>query len=89
MFCFCFLFIFNDSGQTNYAYLRIYRTDLRRVFRVGGTVPVDDESQVGFSIPQRKLPWQPNFVGFSACRWMRAASGEGGRVNWPLNPYSP
>ena len=41
-------------------------------------MPVDDESQVGFSISQGKLPWQPNFVRFSACRCMQTASGEGG-----------
>ena len=29
----CLLFIFNDFSQTNY--LKIYRTDLRQIFRIG------------------------------------------------------
>jgi len=44
MFCFCFLYIFNDSCQTDY--LKVYRTDLRRIFTVGGTVAVDDQSEI-------------------------------------------
>jgi len=32
-------------------YLKIYRTDLRQIFRVGKTTAVDDQSEISFSIP--------------------------------------
>ena len=32
-------------------YLKIYRTDLRQMFRVGKTTAVDDQSEISFSIP--------------------------------------
>ena len=41
--------IFNDCCQTNY--VNVYRTDRRKIFRVGRTVALDDQ-------------WQPIFVGF-------------------------
>ena len=45
--------VFNDYCQTNY--FKIYRTDLRQIFRVGRT-------QITFSILQRTLPQQPVLV---------------------------
>jgi len=52
-FCFCFLFIFSHSCRTNY--LNIYWTDLRRSFRVGRTMAVNDESEVSVFNRQRTL----------------------------------
>jgi len=69
IFCFrlYFLFIFNDSRQANYR--KIYSTDLRQILRViCRTLSVDDRSEMSFSIPQGKLPWQSIFVGFSQGR---------------------
>jgi len=51
-----YLFIFNDSCQTNY--FRIYRTDLRQIVTVGRMV--DDQSKTNVSIPHGTLPWQAN-----------------------------
>jgi len=45
--------VFNDYCQTNY--FKIYRTDLRQIFRVGRT-------QITFSILQRTLPQQSVLV---------------------------
>ena len=61
MFC----FIFNNSCQTSY--LKIHRTYLRQIFKVGRTyqnVAIDNQSGISFSIPLATLPWQPVFVGF-------------------------
>jgi len=52
--------VFNDYCQTNY--FKIYRTDLRQIFRVGRTTAVDDQSEISFSILQRTLPQQPVLV---------------------------
>jgi len=58
--CFFLVYLFfNDFRQTNY--LKICRTDLHHSFRVGRTLAMDDQSEIGFSIPQRTLPWQPIF----------------------------
>ena len=43
-FCFCFLFIFNDICQTNY--LKIYRSYLRQILRVGRTMAARDQSEI-------------------------------------------
>jgi len=67
-----FLIFFNDSGKT--ICLKIYRTDLRRSFRIGRTMVVDYQSEISFSVPRETLPWQPIFVGFSA----RVSLGAGG-----------
>jgi len=32
---------------------------------------VDDQPEISFLIPLGTLPWQPNFVGFSARVWMQ------------------
>jgi len=37
------------------AYLKINRTDIRQIFRVGRTVAVDDQSKVSFSAHQGTL----------------------------------
>jgi len=47
---------YNDCQTFN---LNTYQTDLHPVFRVGRTVAVGEWSEVGFSIPQGTLPWQP------------------------------
>jgi len=39
-----YLFIFNDSRQTNY--LKIYRIDLCQIFRVGRIMAVDDRPEI-------------------------------------------
>jgi len=61
MFCFCFLFIFDDFCQTSY--LKICPTDL---FQFSGLLElaIDDQSEIGFSILQGTLPRQRIFVGF-------------------------
>ena len=55
MYCFDFLlyiFIyFNDSCQTNY--LKMYRTDLRQIYRVGRNMAADDQSEISFFDPSR------------------------------------
>jgi len=52
-------FIFNDFYHTNC--LKIYRTDLHQIFRVGRTGATDE---ISFSIPQGRLPWHPISLGF-------------------------
>ena len=54
-----YLFIFNDSLQTNY--LKIYRIDLCQIFRVGRIMAVDDRPEISFTISQGTLLWQPSF----------------------------
>jgi len=54
---FVYFFIFDDFCQTNY--LNIYPTDRRLMFKVGSTTAADKRSEVGFSIPRGKFPWQP------------------------------
>jgi len=49
-----YLFIFNDSCQTNY--LKIYKTDLRQILRVDRTMAVDDESEISFLVTQSTFP---------------------------------
>jgi len=39
-------FIYNDSRQTNY--FKIYRTNLRQIFRVDRTMAVDDQPEISF-----------------------------------------
>ena len=70
-----------DSCQTNY--LKMHRTDLRQIFRVGRITAVGDQSEVSFSIPQGTLPRQPISVGFihATDSLTRAASGAAGRAN--------
>ena len=59
-------FLFNDRlEQRN---LRIYKTDLRRMFRVGTHVAVDVQSGIGFLTGQGTLPWQPILSAKSATR---------------------
>jgi len=41
-----FFFIYNDSRQTNY--FKIYRTNLRQIFRVDRTMAVDDQPEISF-----------------------------------------
>ena len=52
MFCYCFLFIFNDFGLTNY--LNIYRTNFRKIYWVGRTIAVDDQSEISFRSLKRR-----------------------------------
>ena len=54
--------IFNDFYQTSY--LKIYRIDLRQIFRVGISIVVYDQSENIFSFPQGTLPWQTISAGF-------------------------
>ena len=49
MFCCCFLFMFNDSCQTDY--LKIYQTDLHYICTVCRTTAADDKSEISFLIP--------------------------------------
>ena len=71
MFCCCFLFTYlfiyflflsisYRSCQTTD--LKIYRTEVRQICRVGRTTVVDDQSEISFPIPRGTLPWQPIFV---------------------------
>jgi len=80
-FCCCFL-IFNDFFQSND--LNIYWTDLRQIFRNGKTVAVDDQSEIGSSITQGTLPWQPifGFVRMTFARWRLRAVRD---VTYSLN----
>jgi len=64
MFCFCFLFIFNDSCQTSY--LKIYHTDLRQI---SGLV----ECGITFLISRGCCHGNQIFVGFSA--WVSLVAG--------------
>ena len=48
------ILFFNDSSQI--FYLKIYRTDLRRIHRVGRTMAVDDWSEICFLVPHMTLP---------------------------------
>jgi len=52
-----FSYIFSDFRQTNY--LDIYQTDLRKIYRIGRTLAVDEDLKLFFSILQGTLPWQP------------------------------
>jgi len=46
LFCCCFLFIFNNSFQSNY--VNIYRIEFRQVCTVGRTMAVDAQSELVF-----------------------------------------
>jgi len=75
--------VFNDFFHTSF--LKIYRTNVRQIFKFGRTMALDDRSKISFSIPQGTLPWQPIFVGLihstDVCRWTQVASGAAGRAN--------
>ena len=62
VFNFLYIFIFNDSCQTNY--LKTYGTDLHEICTVVRTMAVDDLSEISFSIPEATLPRHRVFVGF-------------------------
>jgi len=71
------LFLFNDSCQTSY--LKIYRTECHQACRVGRTMPVDDQSEISFSISQKKrcrcsqfcrIIDRTKFLGFGDIRQM-------------------
>jgi len=62
MFCngyFIFRFLlFNDRLEQSD--LRIYKTYLRQIFRIGiGRHDIDVQCSICFAIGQRTLPWQP------------------------------
>ena len=77
----------NDFRQYNC--LKIYRTDLCQIFRVGITLGVDDQSDISFrSLRQRCHSNQMLLVLVHACRWTQAASGAAGRANVWLGPAS-
>ena len=59
--CSACVLLFNDFCRYNY--LKIYRTNLHQVCRVGRTVAVDERSEVSFLIPHGTLLWQLTFVG--------------------------
>jgi len=48
VFCCCFLF-FNDFFQPNY--FNIYQTGICQICKVGRTMAVGDQSEIGLSIP--------------------------------------
>ena len=55
---------------------QIYRTDLCRIFRLGRTVAVDDQSEMTISIRRSTLPRQPYVpAGFIRATDCRHASG--------------
>ena len=72
-----YLFL-NDFCQTNY--LKISRTVLRQIFKVGRATDVYSQSETSFSIPRGMLSWQSNFVVFGAWVWPEAG-GAAGRAN--------
>ena len=57
MLCCCFLFIFNDSFQTNY--LNIYRTDLCRIYRT--TAAANQSANIFNLRPLRDVVVETNF----------------------------
>ena len=63
MFYPCFLFFIFILTIPARPYLSIYPSDLRYICRTGRTMSVDDRSDIGFSITQGTLPWQPISVG--------------------------
>jgi len=56
------LLLFNALYQISY--LEIYRTELCQIFRIGRTVAVGNQSEISFSIPQRKYCYDDQFFGF-------------------------
>ena len=81
-------FFLNDMCQINY--LKIYCTNLHQTFRVGRAMAVNDQPEISFSIPQRKLLWQSIFVGLTTKMTfvMPVASGAVGQANTRLCPAS-
>ena len=61
----CFIFIIFNLTIFQANYLIIYWTDLHHICVIRRTMPVDERSEVSFSLPQGLLPWQvaTNFVG--------------------------
>ena len=77
-----YLFIFNDSCQTNY--LKIYhQTNLCQIFKIGTTMAADNQYEISFSIFQSMLPRQFLLIFVTP-----VASGAAGRANVRLCPAS-
>jgi len=86
-------FIYNDSRQTNY--FKIYRTNLRQIFRVDRTMAVDDQPEISFFRPSKDFAMENNLCWFYPQKihsisvvlstelicWMQAASGAARRAN--------
>ena len=69
--CSVSVFIYFLSIPVRPVISKIYHTDLCQIYVVGRIMAVDDQPEISFLIPLGTLPWQPNFVGFSARVWMQ------------------
>jgi len=68
-----FLIFYKQFRETSY--LKISGTDLCLIFRVVGTMAVDDYSEISFLVCQETLPWQPKMlISVHECHWTQAAS---------------
>jgi len=76
-FCCCFLFIFNDPHADDY--LKIYRTDLRHMVRIGRTMAVADRSETLSTELCISVVSSTKLI-----RWTQAASGAARRANVEL-----
>jgi len=82
-----YLFIFNDSCQTNY--LIIYQTNLCQIFKIGTTMAADNQHEISFSIFQAMLPRPFLLVLSTELIFVTpVASGAAGRANVRLCPAS-